>query len=79
MLIPQAESKSVKGFLKTTVPIVPDAPIGHFRLTLLGGKKGYLVNTRDLCASAAVAQVVYVGQNGKRREQRVKTDTACKS
>jgi hypothetical protein len=79
MLIPQAESKSVKGFLKTTVPIVPDAPIGHFRLTLLGGKKGYLVNTRDLCASPAVARIVYVGQNGKRREQQVKTGTACES
>ena len=42
-IIPQAESTSVKGgHLKTTVPVVPDAPIGHFRLTLFGGKKGYL-------------------------------------
>ena len=34
------------------VPVVPDAPIGHFRLTLFGGKRGYLTNTRSLCAGA---------------------------
>ena len=38
------------GRLRTIVPVVPDAPIGHFRLTLFGGKHGYLVNTRSLCA-----------------------------
>ena len=48
-LVPQAESKSVGGRLQTSVPTVPDAPIGHFRLNLLGGKKGYLVNTKSLC------------------------------
>ena len=52
--MPEAESASVKGgHLKTVVPVVPDAPIGHFRLNLFGGKKGYLVNTRDLCASGS--------------------------
>jgi hypothetical protein len=76
-IIPQAESSSVNGHLKTVVPVVPDAPIGHFRLTLFGGKKGYLVNTRDLCASAANTVVTYNGQNGKNRTQRVKTKTAC--
>ena len=30
------------GRLKTVVPVVPDAPIGHFRFTLFGGKQGYL-------------------------------------
>ena len=40
--------------LQTTVPVVPDAPIGHFRLTVFGGKTGYLVNTRDICASPSV-------------------------
>ncbi len=52
-VIPQAESASVKGgHLRTVVPVVPDVPIGYFRLDLFGGKHGYLVNTRDLCASA---------------------------
>ncbi|MGH2627326.1 MAG: hypothetical protein ACRDHY_11820, partial [Anaerolineales bacterium] len=77
-LIPQAESAATKnGRLRTVVPVVPDAPIGHFRLELLGGKKGYLANTRNLCTSQTVAIVTYEGQNGKRSKQRVKTKTAC--
>ena len=37
-LIPQAESASVNnGHLRTVVPVVPDAPIGYFRLDLYGG------------------------------------------
>jgi hypothetical protein len=78
-IIPQAESSSVNnGHLKTVVPIVPDAPIGHFRLTLYGGKRGYLVNTRNLCASAAVTKVSYTAQSGRTLTQKVPTKTPCK-
>lgn len=49
-LIPRARTETVKGGLMTTVPVVPDAPIGHFRLTVFGGKHGYLLNTRDTCS-----------------------------
>ena len=77
-LIPQAESASVKnGHLRTVVPVVPDAPIGYFRLDLFGGKQGYLVNTRDLCSSPADISVLYTAQNGKRLSQSVATKTAC--
>ncbi len=76
-LVPQAESKSVNGKLTTTVPTVPDAPIGYFRLDLLGGKKGYLVNTRSLCKGDPVIVVDYTGQNGKDATQNVKTKTSC--
>ena len=63
--------------LTTTVRTVPDAPIGYFRLDLLGGKKGYLVNTRSLCKSEPIINVNYAGQNGKDVSQKVKTKTAC--
>jgi hypothetical protein len=77
-LIPQAESSSVKhGHLKTVAPVVPDAPIGHFRLRLLGGNKGYITNTRNLCAGRAISTVVFNGQNGKRRKQWVAAKTHC--
>jgi hypothetical protein len=77
-IMPEAESSSVKGgHLKTVVPVVPDAPIGHFRLKLFGGKKGYLVNTRDLCASTSKTIVDYVAQSGKKMTQSVATKTAC--
>jgi hypothetical protein len=76
-LVPQAESSAVNGRLRTLVPIVPDAPIGHFRLTLLGSKQGYLVNTRDLCSAKAVTKVQYNAHNGRRRSQRVRVKTPC--
>jgi hypothetical protein len=73
-ITPEAESASVKGgHLRTVVPVIPDAPVGHFQLRLLGGKHGYIVNTRDLCRGKAVTQVDYVGQNGKHRTQNVVT------
>ena len=77
-LVPRAESSSTKsGALKTVVPTVPDAPIGDFRLTLFGGKQGYLVNTRSLCAAPPVSTIEYTAQNGKTLTQKVKAKTAC--
>jgi hypothetical protein len=47
-LMPEAESSSVQnGRLKTVVPVVPDAPIGHFRFTLFGGSKGLPLKHRE--------------------------------
>ena len=77
-LVPRAKSASTKtGALKTAVPTIPDAPIGKFRLTLFGGKRGYLVNTRSLCAAPVVSTVEYVAQNDKKLTQRVKAKSAC--
>ncbi len=79
-VVPEALSSSVKGgSLRTEVPVIPDVPVGHFALTLLGGKQGYLVNTRSLCAAPATAEVAYQGQNGKSLTQKVKTKSACKA
>ena len=78
-LMPEAESSSVQnGRLKTVVPVVPDAPIGHFRFTLFGGTQGYLSNTQSLCGAPTVSTVEFNGQNGKTLTQQVKTKTACK-
>jgi hypothetical protein len=77
-LMPQAESTSVNdGHLKTVVPIVPDAPVGHFRLTLLGGSKGYLVNSKDLCRHPGRIRIDFAGQNSRSRHQLVKVKTPC--
>jgi hypothetical protein len=78
-LVPRGHSSSTKGALKTVIPTVPDAPIGDFRLTLLGGKHGYLVNTRNLCAKPVVSTVEYVAQNGRKLTERVKAKPNCKS
>jgi hypothetical protein len=76
-ILPEAESASVDGGkLRTVVPVIPDTPIGHFRLTLLGGSKGYLINTRDLCRASA-ATVEFIAQSGKRLQQQVKPKVPC--
>jgi hypothetical protein len=77
-LVPRADTKTVgNGLLRTTAPVVPDAPIGHFSLTVFGGKSGYLINTRGICRHAPVTQLAYTGQNGKTHTQAVKLKTAC--
>ena len=77
-LVPRADTKTVKGGrLQTTVPVIPDAPIGHFRMIVFGGKKGYLANTRDICRHVPSVVVSYRAQNGRRSKQRTKVKTAC--
>jgi hypothetical protein len=79
-LVPRADTETVGGGrLQTTVPVVPDAPIGHFRLTVFGGKTGYLINTRDICVHTPVTQVAFTAQNGKTLTDKVKVKTACGS
>ena len=79
LLLPEAESSSVKGgHLKTVVPVIPDAPIGHFRLTLFGGNQGYIDNFGGgLCDESTKTVIEYTGQNGKTRSQAIKPKTAC--
>jgi hypothetical protein len=80
-LVPRAETKTLVkngvGQLQTTVPVVPDAPIGHFSLTVFGGKTGYLVNTRSICAKNPVTKVAYTAQSGKSYSEKVKLKAAC--
>jgi hypothetical protein len=56
---------SVKGALRNTFEAVPDAPFTKFTLQMQGGKKGLIVNSRNLCASTNKATVQMDGQNGK--------------
>jgi hypothetical protein len=77
-LMPQGESASDKnGFLRTVVPVIPDAQIGYFALSLLGGKQGYLINTRDLCRKPKPTTVEYTAQNGKVTTQEVRLKASC--
>jgi hypothetical protein len=76
-LLPRAESLGVRNGLKTTVPVVPDAPIGHFVLDVFGGKHGYLQNTRDVCARPPAIKVEYKAQSGRTFARTVKVRTPC--
>ncbi len=76
-LLPRAESKSVNGALRTTVPVVPDAPVGDFVFNLSGGKTGYLQNTRDTCVKPVKIKVDYTAQSGRTFSKSVRLRVPC--
>ena len=77
-VVPEGVSKTKKdGRLRTDVATVPDVPIGHFRLTLFGAKRGYLANTRSLCQHSPVTVVEYAAQNGRTLTQKVPITATC--
>jgi hypothetical protein len=57
---------SVNGGIRNRFEVVPDAPVESFTLTLLGAKKGLLVNSTDLCVKPYRATAKFKAQNGKR-------------
>jgi hypothetical protein len=69
---------SVKGALRNTFDVVPDAPVSYFRLQLFGGKKGLIVNSRDICAAKYRARIGAGAHNGAREVLRpVLRNTRC--
>ena len=69
---------SVNGGIRSTFDLVPDAPVSKFVLTMKGGKKGLLVNSRNLCAGGNRATVKMDGQNGKFHDFRPKLGNDCR-
>ena len=53
------------GGIRSSFESVPDAPVSSFTLQMLGGKKGLIVNSTNLCASTNRAVAEFKGQNGK--------------
>jgi hypothetical protein len=68
---------SVHGGIRSSFEAIPDQPVSSFTLTMKGGKKGLLVNSRDLCKSVNKATVRFTGQNGKTSESRPELQSAC--
>ncbi len=56
---------SVKGGIRTTFDSVPDAPVTSFVLTMLGGKKGLLENSTNICRTQHRASAHFGGQNDR--------------
>jgi hypothetical protein len=59
---------SKKKRMRTVFSSVPDVPVSKFVLRMKGGKRGLLVNSRDLCKSRNVSFLNFKAQNGKRRK-----------
>jgi hypothetical protein len=56
---------SVHGSIRTSFESVPDAPVSKFVLSMRGGSRGLIVNSRDLCARPNRATSNLFAQNGK--------------
>jgi len=61
---------SVKGRIKNVFYPVPDVPVSKFVLTMKGGKRGLLTNSRDLCAHPSFSFLNFKAQNGKRLQKK---------
>jgi hypothetical protein len=56
---------AVNARLRSSFKSVPDAPVTRFVLEMKGGKKGLIVNSRDLCKHKSRALTDITGQNGR--------------
>jgi hypothetical protein len=63
--------------LRTSFKTVPDVPVTKFTLKLLGGKKGLLVNSANLCKGPQRAMVNLIGQNNRRANTKPKIQVPC--
>lgn len=69
---------SVKGALRNTFDIVPDAPVTKFTLELFGGKKGLIINSQNLCTKRHRATVKLAAHNGSTYDFRPEVRNGCK-
>ncbi|HEY7257111.1 MAG TPA: hypothetical protein VH476_10565 [Solirubrobacterales bacterium] len=72
-----ARVDSVHGALRTSFETVPDVPVTRFTLNLIGGKRGLLQNSVNLCGHVQRAAVKLTGQNNRRMSARPKIHLAC--
>jgi hypothetical protein len=58
------KTDSIHGGIRNTFSFVPDVPFTKLTLQLQGGKKGLLVNSRNICNSTNRADADYTAHNG---------------
>jgi hypothetical protein len=68
---------SVNGGIRNTFDFVPDVPVTSATFSFFGGKKGLLVNSRDICKAPARATALFKGQNGAEVTTHPQLKSAC--
>jgi hypothetical protein len=68
---------SVHGGLRGSFDGIPDAPVSRFVMNLMGGKRGLLVNSENLCAGTQRADALFVGHNNRGIAFRPKLGADC--
>jgi hypothetical protein len=72
-----ARIDSIKGGIRATFAAVPDAPLSKVVVRMQGGKKGLIVNSRDLCAAKNRASVRLGAHSGKQLRLRPPVRAGC--
>jgi hypothetical protein len=69
---------SIHGQIRNTIEGLPDVPVSRFVLKMKGGKKGLLVNSRNLCQGKPGRMTVdMTAQNNKRADSRPLLGNSC--
>lgn len=68
---------SLKGSLRASLEDAPDVPLSKVVLDMQGGKKGLLVNSRDVCAKAYRAIAKMTAHSGREFEARPVVKSEC--
>ncbi len=68
---------SIRGGIRNTFDFVPDAPVTWASFDFLGGKKGLLINSRDLCKKTYRATAKFRAQNGEALTLRPEMQNSC--
>ncbi len=69
---------SIHGGIRSSFEAVPDQPVSSFTLQMQGGKKGLLVNSRDICKAKARVTADFTAQNGAEANLRPLLQNSCK-
>jgi hypothetical protein len=72
-----ARIDSKNGGIRATFADTPDAPLTKVVVSMQGGKKGLIVNSRDLCAVKARADARFAGHNGKQAKAQPSVRAEC--
>ncbi len=64
--------------IRTRFANLPDAPVAKVTMSLFGGKRGLLVNSRNICQAPQRARLRFQGQNGRELLQSLRIKTSCK-
>jgi hypothetical protein len=70
-------SVSKDGKLVSTIPVVPDAPVTRFDLTLKGGPKGILVVNGNACKRAKTTNLTLTAHNNNKQTTHPNTNPPC--
>jgi hypothetical protein len=73
----EAKLEFAGGRVRIAIDSLPDLPVSKLVLTTLGGRRGLLVNDRDLCGAPSFSNATLVAQSGRRLRRWIAMGVKC--